>query len=580
MRRRFGHIFVNRVRGTVSRLSGLSADAVFRLVLISFFLIVSVRSVEAEKRWWLSGGVEHESLFPTKDAASLRSVQRAKWAKTDHLSNSYLDLSLHYVNNTNMVGFRELRIDMRGELMQWPLPGYEADFRGYGLGHLSVDAAFDWGEVSAGDVYGQFGSGLILNLYEDRSMGIDNSLRGAKIQYMPYRGIRLTALGGKQRRYWDCYTDGAWGWNYGRDAAMGADVEMNVEEWSRGLRERDISLSFGGSYVTRYQVDDTIMTVIDGGLYRYRLPGWVGAGEVRAEWQMKGWNVLLEYAMKGNDPTYENGFSYRNGNAWLASAGYSRKGLAVLAQVRRSDNMAFRSRRECVGIAGRLNHMPAFAQQHTYALPSLYAYATQYSGGEWAFQGEVIYSFARKTAMGGKYGTTLKLNGSHIRGARGEGEYYTDVNVELEKRLSRRWTLNAMLMYQGFNMKVVEGKGGMVRSGIAVLDAQVHISNNVSVRGELQYLYTRDDMGQWCFALCELSLYKEWTVSGEWMYNIGGTTEAEKEHFYTAALTYTHDAHRVMAGYTKTLEGYNCSGGVCRFVPRQEGVKISYNYTW
>lgn len=275
MRRRFGHIFVNRVRGTVSRLSGLSADAVFRLVLISFFLIVSVRSVEAEKRWWLSGGVEHESLFPTKDAASLRSVQRAKWAKTDHLSNSYLDLSLHYVNNTNMVGFRELRIDMRGELMQWPLPGYEADFRGYGLGHLSVDAAFDWGEVSAGDVYGQFGSGLILNLYEDRSMGIDNSLRGAKIQYMPYRGIRLTALGGKQRRYWDCYTDGAWGWNYGRDAAMGADVEMNVEEWSRGLRERDISLSFGGSYVTRYQVDDTIMTVIDGGLYRYRLPGWV-----------------------------------------------------------------------------------------------------------------------------------------------------------------------------------------------------------------------------------------------------------------------------------------------------------------
>ena len=36
----------------------------------------------------------------------------------------------------------------------------------------------------------------------------------------------------------------------------------------------------------------------------------------------------------------------------------------------------------------------------------------------------------------------------------------------------------------------------------------------------------------------------------------------------------------VMAGYTKTIDGFNCSGGVCRYVPKQEGVSMSYSFNW
>lgn len=536
--------------------------------------------LQAKERFYVSGGIQHDGLFPTANVSDMRISPRASWAKIDHLNNSYLDLAFHYTNDSNKAHFRELRVDMRAELMEWPMPGYEPGFRGYGLGRLSAEATFDWGSVTVGDVYGEFGSGLILSLYEDRVLGIDNSLRGAKVDVTPYKGISLTLLGGKQRRYWECYKDRAWGWNYTRDAAIGGDVSLHIEQWSERMREKDMSLTIGGSYVSRYQEDDTIATIIDNNLYRYRLPKWVGAGDVRAEWQMKGWHILLEYARKANDPTYENNFSYSSGDAWLVSAGYSQKGLAVLAQVKRADNMAFRSRRDQTGLAGRLNHMPAFTQQHTYALATHYAYATQYSLGEWAFQAELLYTFARKTRMGGRYGTTLKVNGAHIRGAHGEGEYYTDVNIELNKRISKRWWLNAMLMYQSFNKQVVEGKGGMVRSGIAVLDARVQANDNVSVRSELQYLYTRHDQGQWCFALIELGLYKRFTISGQWLYNVGGTDEAEHEHYYTATVAYLHGAHRVTAGYTKTVEGFNCSGGVCRYVPRQEGVCMSYNFTW
>ena len=524
----------------------------------------------------MSGGIQHDGLLD--------------WKPVHYGSNSYLDLSVHYQNDSNAAQFRSVRASTRLELTEWPLPGYEKDFPGHGVSHLSLAAAFKWGEITIGDVYGQFGSGLVLNLYEDRALGVDGALRGAKISLSPYRGICLTMLGGKQRRYWNCYDDKAWGWNYKRDAALGADLELNIDQWVPCMQNINLSWTIGGSYVSKYEAEDTIIVPINGSLYRYNLPQWVGAGDVRTEVRINGFDLLFEYARKANDPCLENGFSYRDGEALLLSVGYSQKGLAVLAQVKRSDNMSFRSERLRNGIAGRLNHMPAFAQQHTYALAALTPYATRYADGEWAFQAELRYTWPRKTKMGGKYGTSLKLSAAHIRGlatpgswdidTRKNGEYYTDVNIELNKRIMKNWWLNAMLMYQTYNRQVMEGHGGLVRSGIAVIDTRVQINNDISMRGELQYLYTPHYEGQWLFALYELSLYHHLTLSGQWMYNIGGGPEASNEHYYTAGATFTWDAHRVNVGYTKTREGFNCSGGVCRYVPKMEGICVNYAFTF
>ena len=137
-----------------------------------------------------------------------------------------------------------------------------------------------------------------------------------------------------------------------------------------------------------------------------------------------------------------------------------------------------------------------------------------------------------------------------------------------------------MLMYQCYNQNIVEGHGGLIRSGIGVVDARWQVNKDISMRAELQYMYSRDDEGQWLFALYELNLFHHWTISGDCMYNIGGTAEATNELFYTATLTYNHGAHRAMVGYTKTQEGFQCSGGVCRYVPRQQGVSVNYSFTF
>ena len=531
------------------------------------------------------GSIQHEGLFPT-DMSEV--PKQPDWAKITHLSNTYLDLGIRWDHNTNNnAGFRGLEFITRAELTEWPMLGYDTDFGGYGISHLHVGANFDWGKITIGDVYGQFGSGMVLRLYEDRALGVDNALRGGKIEATPYKGIYFTALGGKQRRYWNCYTDGAWGWNYKQDAVLGANFELGIHEWSERLQEAGANLTIGGSYVSKYQKADTILFIDPSAMqaYMYNLPDWVGAGSVRAQLQMKGWNAMVEYAYKANDPSVLNNYSYNHGEALLMSLSYSQKGLAVLAQVKRSENMSFRSDRQANLIAGTINHMPPFAMQHTYMLTSLYPYSTDLIANEWAFQGEVRYTWKRGTAMGGKYGTTLKLNASHIRGTSdtwfgmSEEPYYTDVNLELNKKINKQWYIGAMAMYQTYNKRII-GKSGIARSGIGVVEAKYAMNKKVQMRAELQYLYSRQYEGQWIAALYELSLWRQLVLSGQWMYNIGHAPDATNGHYYTVAATYTHGAHRLIAGYTKTRAGFNCSGGVCRYVPEQQGVTLTYNFTW
>lgn len=560
-------------------------------------LLILPMGVYAQKDTvYVTGGLQHESLFPTVNVDADRTTPKADWAKIDHLSNTYLDLGVRYEHNSdNKAGFQGVEVMLRGELTQWPLLGYDADFGGYGLSHLHVALPFQWGRVTVGDVYGQFGSGFVLRLYEDRPLGIDNALRGGKIEFTPYKGIYATVIGGKQRRYWNCYTDGAGGWNYTQDATVGGNLELGIHEWSQAMQDAGANLTIGGSYVSKYQRKDTIITSIDNQPYMYNLPEWVGAGDVRAQLQMKGWNALIEYAYKANDPTIVNNYSYKHGEALLLSLSYSQKGMSVILQAKRSENMSFRSDRKVNNLSGMLNHMPPFANQHTYALASLYPYATEAMGNEWAFQGEVRYTWKRGTPMGGKYGTTLKLNASHIRGLSderilsddaswwgiGKETYYTDVNLELNKKINKQWYLGAMLMYQGYNKKIVEGHGDMIHAGIAVVEAKYAVNKNIQMRAEVQYLYTKQDLGQWFFALYEISLWKQLMLSAQYQYNIGyGNEDPEDRHFYTVAATWQRKAHRLMAGYTKTRAGYNCSGGVCRYVPKQEGVNITYNFSW
>lgn len=532
---------------------------------------------ESGRKVVLHGSVQSDVLIPEEDE-KIGTGTYSDWG----LTNTYADLNLmsKYVD-----------AGARLEFTEFPLPGFEPDFKGWGVPHIYVKGKLKGVDITAGDFYDQFGSGFVFRTYEERSLGIDNSLRGARVNVTGLKGVSFKVLGGLQRRYWDWSKD-SW--------VGGADLELNLEQYSARMRDKNITWMVGGSYVLKHEKDEDI--VVPGTNYRLNLPEMVSAFDVRSRFQKGDYSLLAEYAWKSQDPSFDNGYIYHRGNALMLSGSYSRRGMSALLQVKRSEDMAYRSQRSMNGNSVLINNMPAFAYQHTYALAALYPYATQAAGGEWAFQGEVGYNFARRTPLGGKYGTKLKVNFSHVRsldkedvdaavgtslyGTKGYkskffkvgGEtYYQDINVQMEKKLTKAFKLNLMYMNQRFNDAVIRQEdNGMIKSHIAVAEGKYQFNNKLTLRAEAQYLATKQDEGDWTYGLLELSVlpYFMFTVSDMW--NNGESNV----HYYMGSVTFNYKAHRLMAGYGRTRAGYNCSGGVCRYVPATRGFQMSYNFNF
>lgn len=562
---------------------------------------------EDGSQWRVTGAIQSDILFPEKD--DVIGATKDNWS----LTNTYIEASL--LNKYFEAG-------VRAEYMHYPLPGFEPDFEGSGFPFFYAKGKYKGIELTAGSFYEQFGTGLILRTYEERALGIDNSLLGGRLAINTIPGVRIKALAGKQRRYW--HWNDSWVW--------GGDLELDLDTWFKGMQRHDMGLTLGASFVSKNEDDEDISRVEsitdEHGKpiltkQSLNLPNNVGSYDFRANLRAGNFNVLAEYARKSHDPSFDNGYIYRHGNALLLSGSYSKRGASILLQAKRSEDMAFRSRRSMTLTSSFINHLPAFTQQQTYALATLYPYATQSALGEWAFQGEVAYTFKKKTPLGGKYGTSVKINMSHVRSLKkdpltaamaelpnlgfqntalygtegyrakfgiGDEVYYQDINVNVEKRVAKDWKINLTYMHQRYNKSVVEGHGGTIRAHIGIAEAKWNISKKVTLRGEAQYLHTKQDQGDWWFGLLELSVLPNlmFTISDQYNAHVNGeyndVTRAleggEKVHYYQGFITYSQGSHRLQFGYGKTRAGYNCSGGVCRYVPAQKGATISYTYNF
>ena len=524
----------------------------------------------------LSGSIQSDMLVPQED-------EKIGAQKTeDFLTNTYADLQMQskYVD-----------AGARLEYLEHPLPGFENDFKGWGVPNFWVKGKLGNNELTLGTFYEQFGSGFILRTYEERSLGIDNSLLGGRLLLKPVNGVTFKLLSGRQRHYWE--------WNKG--LVSGADAEVSIDEWIPSMQQSGTRLTLGGSWVNKYQKMDDEKVYVDN-THRINFPKFVNAWEARANLIHGAWSLLAEYAQKEADPSFANGYVFEKGNVAMLSGSYSDHGLSVLLQAKRSENMSFKSK-DVLGISSAINHLPAFTQDQTYALAALYPYATQLADGEWAYQAELGYNFKRKTAIGGKYGMNVRLNYSYVRGIPhefadgmerrtltgitfvdykspffkwGDETYYQDLNIQVSRRITRDFRLNLMYMNQRYNKTVIEGEGGMIHSDIFIADGKYQFSPKTTLRGELQYLTTKQDEGDWAYGLLELSLVPHWMITVSDMWNCGETDT----HYYQGLVTFNTGSHRIQAGYGRTRAGYNCSGGVCRYVPAQKGFTVSYNYNF
>lgn len=502
--------------------------------------------------------------------------------------------NINYTQGNFSAGFRY-------ESYNPPLLGYLPGYKGSGIPYRYARYKHKDIDITVGNFYEQFGSGIALRAYENRGLLYDNAFDGMRVVFMPHKAITLKGLVGKQRTYF----------SLSPGVVRGFDGEVNIMElFDSILGNSKTKVIIGGSFVSKYQSDQDPSLV---------LPENVGTSAGRFTILRGGFNFNAEYAYKINDPSYQNNLSYKDGQAIIASTSYATNGFSILLSGKMLDNMSFRSDRNAQNIIGLINYIPDFSKFHTYSLMAYYPYGTQ-ANGEVGGSGEIQYKFKKGTLLGGKYGMDITINGSVFYGLDTTGiapsqdsikhlkyttnysnvgeEYYHDFNVEITKKLSKKVKLTAMYANQFLNQSIVQfntpdkSEHPDVLSHIGVLDITYRYKSNSAIRFETQgffgtYKYGEhayeangaknitNNTGSWVSELIEWTPTSHWSITIADQYNYNNPIESKRVHYFYGMVGYVNGPTRISLSYGRQRQGIFCAGGVCRFVPASSGLSLS-----
>lgn len=547
-------------------------------------LLVSFGSLSAQSGGQLHGNFSTDAQYYNEDDDIGAVVPKQRLA-----ANAWMNLI--YTNENFEMGGRFESYEPR-------LAGYPAGqpYLGSGVGYRYAKYKMSDLEITAGNFFEQFGQGLIFRSYEERYLGVDNAMDGVRLKYMPYRGVYLKGVIGRQRFGFDN------GQVKGVGIVRGFDAEVNMAELLDSAWTCAGNLFIGGSFVSKYQ-EDADPTL--------ELPENVGSWAFRLNYITSKWNLYTEFAYKINDPNNKNGFIYKPGQAVTVNATYSVRGFGATIGAHSFDNMFYQSDRSApTPFDLNINFLPPLTKQHTYNLPAtLYPYATQ-PNGEVSAQGEVFYKWKKGTALGGKYGTKLAVNYSTAFAldttrlgladdttARigyetalfrlGDRQYFQDFNIELRKKVAEDWELAFTWLNFVYDIDQIQGKPGKstVYADMFILEGLHNFNDRNSLRFELQNLHTRQDQGDWVTGLVEFTFSPHWFVAAMDQYNYvtfdpAEGVEPERIHYPIGSFGYIRGGNRFQMNYGRQRAGIFCVGGVCRQVPASNGLTLSITSTF
>lgn len=514
------------------------------------------------------------------------------------LLNSYMNVFYTHGN---------FKAGLRFESYLPRIQGYPSTFDGTGLGMRYVGYANDFIDITLGSIYEQFGTGLSLRAYEDRALGYDNMLDGARVIVRPFKGVVAKGVYGYQRY---AFLEGRI--EHSDGIVRGVDGEIHLNETFKSLADKKLDITIGASFVSKYQDDDNSALI---------LPENVGVYGGRAKLRYGKFTLDGEYVVKGQDPSQDNGYNYNPGHAAVANLGYSQKGLGILLSAKSVDNMSYRSDRTKQLQNVLINYLPSLNKTHTYNLvSSLYPYATQ-PVGEIAYQAEILYTIKKGTKLGGKYGTAVNVNySSAYRPMRhtssidpldstgvtytsspfdmSDSIYWRDINFNISKKFSK----NFNVIFSYFNIilnndvATVTKETGLIKTNVFVLEMGYKFANKQSIRTEFQTLFVnrRDedgnetrfsqgtpvDKGDWATVLVEYTINSNWFVSIMDQYNFGNPDKHHRAHHPYVSVGYIRESTRLTASYGRQRAGLFCVGGVCRPVPASNGLTFSLTHSF
>ena len=531
----------------------------------------------------------------------------------EHLrANSYLRLDYNAAKNLTLGIQAESYAPM--SLLNYS-PRYDSSKSSLYTNLAQYYANFNNGkiDVTAGYFYEQYGSGLLLRSWEDRPLGINNSIRGLRFQWTPSNSFNMSAFWGQQRV----------GFEVGDSDLFGANMELDLANMFKA--EKLSGFTFGLSYLGK--LEDYVGIIRDN-----KVADIQNSVSGRFDVDFGKVYTSFEYVAKGEDVRLDNSGEIVEGEAFDGSAilwtlGYSQKGFGISSTFRRMENMRFYAERTAAGVSNTyneqiVNYLPGLTKQHDYTLTNTYVYQSQpglivsldnINAGEIGSQFDLYYKIKKGTALGGKYGTKISANISYwasLATKANDPDYdptatipaysdkltyeseflnfkkklFKDVNFEIRKKWSKRFSsiftyVNIEIdknLQEGIDIGNATYDGKYVKSHTAVVESTLKFSKGRSARLELQHLWAKNDMmNNWAGGTAELNLSSKFGLYVNDSWNYGHDEVEEQKHYYNVGCSYTKGATRIAFNYGKQRGGLLCVGGVCRVVSENTGLTVN-----
>ena len=163
-----------------------------KTLLLFSFLFLTVSSLVAQNQdsstnqdsktdfGTLTGSVQTDFRYYVEDSVIGAAVPLEKIG-----FNNYFTLNYERGN---------FRAGVRYETYLPALLGYPSSMRGTGIARRYMGYTLKGLDVTVGNLYEQFGSGMVLRAQEDRFIGIDNSIDGLRVKYDFNGKAKATAL--------------------------------------------------------------------------------------------------------------------------------------------------------------------------------------------------------------------------------------------------------------------------------------------------------------------------------------------------------------------------------------------------
>tara|TARA_B100000575_G_C23108032_1_gene639715 strand:- start:151 stop:1794 length:1644 start_codon:yes stop_codon:yes gene_type:complete len=538
-----------------------------RLVLFLFFLLFISKGFSQSNNFFYgsfeSNGVYYEDSESTD--------YDKKFA-----SNSYLNIK--YNLNNKWV------FDLQTEsYLPKQLQNYSDLLEDTFISTFSIDFNTTNFNFTLGTLYEQFGSGMLLRTWEDRQLGINNSLWGIRSSYNK-ENLNLVLLGGYQKKA-NTISEGK---------VFGFDSEFTLYDDKTSFSNLIVGLSYLGRLEAPHYIS-------------YPFEDLTNSFSGRIDYNSNNFYMNYEYAYKTKDGVVKfNTVSetfVKNGNAHLINVGLIKDGLGLDFTFRRLENMGFYSERVEFGspyFETTLNYLPALTKQHDYLLTNINVYQSQpnisfqdpslMKAGEIGFQLDAYYNIKKKTFLGGKYGTKISLNISKWNNLKGNydydnedydldllgfGEkYFSEQSLEIRKKWSNSFSNIILFVNRYYNKRFVEEKVGQINSKILVFDNTLKLSGEKSTRFEIQHLFTEDDKKNWFGYGLEYNFNYNFSAYFNSIINYENEIESNPTYSNIGA-SFSKNASKLMLSYGKQRGGLMCYGGVCRYVPEFKGLSFS-----